>query len=116
MRVRIPLSLFFKMKKGNKSVAPVLLLMAILAIVSLLIIVFYEVDILEGKPAVKFCTEKCEDYDLLYSVNDTQKEIIMCECIRGKTEPIGYTQHAGIDTIKIYFNSSTFEEIKKELF
>jgi len=79
--------------------------------------------ILKGNPAVKFCTEKCLENTNTFleeayvsSINDTEKEIIMCECALEKIEPMGKTQLTGISTVIFYFNSSTFEELDRDFY
>ena len=66
-----------------------------------------------GEPSEEFCNEKCGEYDLLYSNNNTEYKFIRCECIAGKTEPVGYKQSVNLKTFEVYFDSNTLEEISK---
>lgn len=69
-----------------------------------------------GGEAEYFCIEKCGDYDYYYSVNDSNKKYIMCECVENVQITASPYSGAGerLDTFKLYFDSKTLEEISDD--
>jgi len=66
-----------------------------------------------GNSSPEFCSEKCGDMPLLSSINNTDYNIIKCECVSGKKEPQGYMQSANVKKVIYYFDSLTLEEMSK---
>lgn len=75
-------------------------------------------ELTEGEKALDFCSDKCEDYDVLSSNNNSEYNFIRCEClieIKIDAHPVSGAS-ARIKTKILYFNSYNLSEIsEKEL-
>ena len=94
----------------------ILILLGIIFIFIFVICLGRPVD-LSGSSAVDFCTEKCEDKDYFSSANNSEYNVIQCECV----EKISYGDGKYQPTVKVessylYFDSITLQEISKEEF
>ncbi len=73
-------------------------------------------ELTEGEPSLNFCQEKCEDYGVLSSNNNSQYNFIRCECLVDMQ--IDASPYSGARTKTktevYYFDSNSLQKISEE--
>lgn len=106
-------------ENSNKNVLIILLVMLFafcLFILSYFLLGSAPVALEKGEPAETFCSEKCGDYDVITSNNNSEYNFIRCECVIGVNLGDGkYFPVAMPKSGSFYFDSRTLEEISKRV-
>lgn len=119
MGVRLPLGLFFKMKKKNMlkldafGIFFILILIGILFFITV-ILYLNKSPVLNDYPSAReFCIGKCGANNYYGSTNNSDKDIIICECFESaQADVTPWEASSKVETIFINFNATTLEEIK----